>query len=160
GGLIEKAVSELRRLDSDRASSTPFEAMRTFFSGATLQDFEPLSDPTLIANGLRAAGLYDQIVNPLLAHRLLEAQPTDLGLRSAIQSAMDGLALGTPSTATTPSGSAGSTSSATSTVTPAPGALLSQSTISDLKDLASAQVTFSQLKCHVEDNILHYMRAI
>jgi hypothetical protein len=147
GSVTGAARAALQQLDSDRANTSPFDALKAFFGRVRVEDLEPAVVPTTIAQGLRDQGMVDGIVDALLQLHVLEQSPDDLGLRAAVQAAWDTLRGPAAAPALTPPVGAGDVVAA-------------QAAAADLEAQATAQVAFNQLRCHIQENLLHYAHAV
>jgi hypothetical protein len=152
GGLSPTAIRALNQLPLDFRNNLGIEALRALFAAVPPAGFEPLRVPANIAQGLKDQGWNSAVVDALLSKQYLDREGYSAGLDTAIAAA--GTALGltsNPASSTSGAGAAG-----TAPTDPAEA----QARMADLRALAEAEVTFDQLKCHIESNLFHYAHAI
>jgi hypothetical protein len=137
----ENAVNALKALQSSAGNTRPSECLRSFFAAAGPRDFQFNPVTAAAAQGLDAIGVPGKLVDGLLGWGLLDLLADDAGLAQAVQAANVRLEE--------------SWQLPPEEVEEAP----QQDRIS-LLEAAAAEVAFNQLKCHIEDNLLHYMQAI
>jgi hypothetical protein len=153
GGLSAPAIRALNQLLGDFQNNLAIEALRTLFAAVPPDGFQPLLVPANIAQGLKDQGWDSEAVNSLLANHILDREGDPAGFDTAISAA--GVALGL-----TPSPAAGAPADTGSTAGLPADPAQAQARMADLRALAEAEVTFDQLKCHIESNLIHYAQAI
>jgi len=140
----EPAINALKKLHDDKEKNVkPSEALRSFFAVVTPRDFQYHIVNATIAKALDAAGIPEKLVDALLAWNILDYvdfAADDAGLYNAVKAAAARL---DEIWELTPTAEPGVVKEGFSTM-----------------EIAEAQTVFEQLKCHIEDNWIHYMQAI
>ncbi len=137
------AVNALRRLMEDKDKNVKSsEALRSFFAAVTPTDYKFNPVTAAVAKGLEALGLPKKLVDALLSLNLVDLLTDDAGLYNAVKAAFEKLndIFELPSL---PEGDVGVAKEGFSSM-----------------DIAEARVAFEQLKCHIEENLLHYLQAM
>lgn len=136
----EQAINALKTLSNSSENAKASESLRSFFAVVTPRDFQFNPATAAVAKGLDALGVPGKLVDGLLGWGLLDLLADDAGLYNAVKAAAAKL----ENSYELPPQDQG--------VTTQEGFLL--------MDVAKAQTAFDQLKCHIEDNWLHYLQAI
>ena len=146
GGLTSPAAKALDQLQLDFQNYPAIDALRALFRAVPPEGFQPLLTPANIAESLKGHGWLAAGVDALLAAHILDKPGDGVGLDVALRATSDALGL-----------TAGPTAPISQAATdPAQAQALMQ----DLESRATAQVTFDQLKCHIEANLSHYSQAV
>jgi hypothetical protein len=135
----ETALNALRKLSDARETDNPGSALRDFLAVVSPRDFQFNPATAAIAKGLDALGVPGGLVNALLGWGLLDLVADDGGLSNAVAAASSRLdqLWGLP-----PSDK--------------PQPKEGYATM----EVAQARVAFDQLRCHIDDNWLHYAQAM
>lgn len=138
----EVARNALEKLkdDNKNTNAKASENLRSFFASVTPRDYQFSAAGAALAKGLEALGVPEKLVTALLGGSLMELVADDAGLYNAVKAAAAKLEDVWELPPTTEAG------------VPKEGF----STI----QVAEAQVQFEQLRCHIDDNWLHYMQAM
>ena len=127
------------RLYNERAAQTPSRPLRAFLTMVKPHDYQLTGSASAVAKGSGALGLPSGLIDGLLAWGFVDLVPDDAGLSILI----DAVAKRLDEIWSLPGEQGGGTP---------PG-------FSDV-DVATARVNFEQLRCHIDDNWLHYAKAM
>ena len=130
----------LARLYKEKNAQKPSHPLRAFLSMTKLADFQVTASASAVAKGSAALGLPSALIDGLTAWGFLDLVPDDAGLcdtLTAVEKRLDEI-WSLPSDQNTGGSAAG---------------------FSDV-DVATAHANFEQLRCHIDDNWLHYAKAM
>lgn len=132
----------LERLNKEAAHATkPSYPLRAFFTIVKPNDFDVTPSASSVAKGAAALGVPSSLIDGLIAWGFLDLVPDDGGMSETIKAVAKRL----EEIWSLPSGQGTGS-------TPAAG-------FSDV-DVATAHANFDQLRCHIDDNWLHYAKAM
>jgi hypothetical protein len=137
----EPAINALNKLRAEKDTAKPSEGLKSFFAVVLPRDFQYNSVTASIAKALDSIGIPGDLVDALLKWGLLsfvDFAADDAGLYNNVKAASMKLEEAWTGTAQTAAAREG------------------YSTM----EIASAQAVFEQLRCHIEDNWVHYMQAV
>lgn len=161
-------VNALQRLEQQRGKVSARNLLHSFFSTIKPSHLQfELVERSAVSQGLEALGIPKSLANALLDWGLLDLAPNDVGLQQAVQATDQRLlqvgdmnqiaALSRAAPSAEPNVQVGrDILTPQSLETGQTGAREGFSRM----ELAKAQVDFGQLKCHIEENRLHYEQAI
>lgn len=135
----EPAVNGLKKLKEAKGAANAVHPLQGFFACVSPRDFQFNPASAAIAKGLDAIGIPGKLVDGLMSWGLLDHIADDAGLYNAVQGAASALE--------------------TAWDVPPEAAVASKEGYATM-DVARATTAFEQLKCHLEDNWLHYAQAI
>jgi hypothetical protein len=136
----ERLLHALRRFKKNGNAQPPSLTLRLFFASVAPHEYQLSVSATAIVKGLAALGLPTTLFDSLTSWNLADLVPDDSGLYDALSAAAKRL----DEIWSLPSQSGPSATS---------------EGFADI-DIAEARVNFQQLRCHIEDNWLHYAKAM
>ncbi len=139
----ERQLHALRRLYKNRKVDPPSVPLRMFFASVSPHEYRLAVSATNIVKGLAALGLPTSLFDSLTSWNLADLVPDDAGLYDALSASAKRL----DEIWSLPAEDGGTAPASPSDA------------ISDM-DLARARVDFEQLRCHIEDNWLHYAKSM
>jgi len=160
------AYNAVRALETTKESVNAFDALQGMFASVTHRDYQYTVVKSVLAEGLDALGLPEEVVDFLLTvgnlspilgiTSLAELVADDAGLHVAVKAAEDRVKQATGS----PAGTVAVGLADASGIAPGLIAGGQQEEGIALLKLARAQVEFARLKCHINDYKSHYLQAI
>lgn len=129
----------LKRLYKERNASKPSHPLRAFLTMVNVADLEVTASSSAVAKGSAALGLPPMLIEGLIAWGFLDLVPDDAGLGDTLKAVAKRL----DEIWSLPAEQGGGAPSGFSDV-----------------DVATAHANFEQLRCHIDDNWLHYAKAM
>lgn len=129
----------LKRLYKERTAAKPSHPLRAFLTMVNVGDLEVTASASAVAKGSAALGLPPTLIEGLITWGFLDLVPDDAGLSDTLKAVAKRL----DEIWSLPAEQGGGAPAGFSDV-----------------DVATAHANFEQLRCHIDDNWLHYAKAM